>query len=244
MQEIAYEKNAEFEDHHFWFVGRRQISLDVIKNIMHDASIGKILDYGCGTGGLLQELQKIYKGKEIYGADVSDIALAYCRKRRLSNILDLKNTELPANSFDLIICQDVLEHVQNDVEYLAQIKDLLRKEGRLLVTVPAHEFLWSGEDYVSKHFRRYTRRQLRLIFNKAGFQVIKLSYFNSLLFIPLAITRLIKRIFFPKTMYMSDLEEMNPSINKFLSNIFALEKWFLRYVSFPFGASIIAVVKK
>lgn len=243
MKDVAYEKMAEFEDSHFWFVGREQICLSLIDSIMHN-SAERILDYGCGTGKLLERLQKTYKEKEIYGADISDKALDYCRKRGASNVFNLKKAEHQANYFDLVTCLDVLEHVREDVDLLIQIRKLIRNEGRLLITVPAYEFLWSGEDYVSSHIRRYTRRMLKRKLSQAGFHISKISYFNTFLFLPLVFVLLTKRIFRPKTMYASDVQDVNSFVNKVFTKIFASERWFLKYISLPFGASIIAIAKK
>jgi len=231
---------AEVENSHFWFVGREKICLSLINSIMHN-SPGRILDYGCGTGRLLQRLQEIYKKNEIYGADISDKALDYCQRRGTSNVFNLKKVAPWANYFDLVICLDVLEHVRNDVDLLIRIRQLLRNGGRLLITVPAYEFLWSGEDYVSKHIRRYTRRMLRRKLAQAGFRTSKISYFNTFLFLPLVFVLLSKRIFRPTTMYTSDIQDINSFGNKVLAKIFASEEWFLKYVSFPFGASIVAL---
>lgn len=243
MKNVAYELQAEFEDSHFWFVGREEICLSLIDTIMHN-SIKRILDYGCGTGQLLEKLQKTYKEKEIYGIDISDKALDYCRRKGLSNVFNLKEVEPQANFFDLVICLDVLEHVRQDVKLLIQIRKLLRNGGQVLITVPAYEFLWSGEDYVSSHVRRYTRRILHDKIIQARFQISKISYFNTFLFLPLLFVLLGKRVFYPKTMYTSDVQHVNSFVSKVLTILFASERLFLKYASFPFGASIIAIARK
>ena len=192
MKDVAYEKTAEFEDVHFWFIGREKICFNLIDSIIYNSSIQRILDYGCGTGNLLKKLQKTYQEKVIYGADISDKALEYCQRKGISNIFNLRETEPQITCFDLVICLDVLEHVDEDVELLIRIKELLRDGGKLLITVPAYEFLWSGEDYVSEHVRRYTRKMLREKLSEAGFHTNKISYFNTLLFLPLVSVLLAK----------------------------------------------------
>lgn len=244
MKDIAYDKTAEFEKTHFWFLGRKEICLSLLDKALRNKSIDKILDYGCGTGEFLEELQRIYKNKEVYGADISEKSFEYCHRRGLNNIINLNEVELQDNHFDLISCLDVLEHIEEDSEFLLKIKNLLRKNGIFLVTVPAYNFLWSGEDYVSCHIRRYNRKVLKKKLIEAGFNVIKISYFNNFLFIPLVLVLIAKRIFHPRTMYESNLYEMNKFLNKMLAKLFASEKQFLKYISFPFGASIIAIVQK
>jgi trans-aconitate methyltransferase len=243
MKPVAYDKMIEFEDSHFWFVAREQICLDLIDGIMKE-SVKRILDYGCGTGKIAYLLQQRYQDKEIFGADVSDAALDYCRKRGLTNIFDLKNEKLPQNTFDLIICFEVLEHIEDEMEFLAQVKELLRTGGMIFMTVPAYDFLWSGEDYVSNHVRRYTRKQIKQKIGQAGFRTSKVSYFNTFLFLPIVLVLLAKRIFLPQSMYESDFKEVPRFLNMVLAKIFASEKWFLKHVSFPFGASLLVIAQK
>jgi len=243
MQEVAYKKMDEFSDNHFWYVGRNNIILSLIDIIMND-SVERILDYGCGTGELLNNLNIIYPSKEIYGADISELAIDYCSSRGLDTVINLNIDEPKENYYDLVMCLDVIEHISDDVEFLCKMHKLLRSGGKLLITVPAYDILWSGEDYVSKHFRRYTRKILKNKINNAGFRINKISYYNFLLFFPLVIVLVVKRIFRPRSMYESDIVDMNKLTNRILTWIFSSEKWLLRFMTFPFGASIICIAKK
>ena len=243
MKKIAYKKMFEFEDKHFWFVAREKICQSLIDDIIYNSSVGRILDYGCGTGKLVEKLQKLYQNKEIYGVDIFNKVLSIAQKRKIANIIDLKKRHPPKNYFDLILCLDVLEHVKDDLALLRHLKTLLRKNGKLLLTVPAYNFLWSGEDYVSNHIRRYTRVKLKKKISQSGFRIKKISYFNTFLFFPLIAVLLTKRIFQPRTMYLSDIQNIPESLNKILTRIFVSEKYFLKFASFPFGASIIVVAE-
>tara|TARA_Y100000031_G_scaffold21439_1_gene22192 strand:- start:303 stop:1046 length:744 start_codon:yes stop_codon:yes gene_type:complete len=246
MKDIAFEKMFEFDSNHFWYIGREEIALSFISNNMND-SIERILDYGCGTGRLIVELQKKYNDKEIVGADSSDKSLGYCRDRGILKLVDLKKENNFHNDIDMIVCLDVLEHIEDDEEFLIKMKTMLRAEkekGLLLITVPAYDFLWSGEDYVSRHFRRYTKRVLYNKLLKVGFEVRRISYFNTFLLLPYVFLLVGKRILLPKTMYQSDFKNVNKYLNKFLAKIFSFEKLLLNKVSFPFGASIVVVAKK
>ena len=97
----------------------------------------------------------------------------------------------------------------------------LKPEGVLLVTVPAYEFLWSGEDYVSEHRRRYTRRRLSRVFRQAGYEIIKLSYFNTLLFPAQVMTILCQRLFVPRSMYRSHIRPLGSTVNALLTRLMA-----------------------
>ncbi|MFN3781699.1 MAG: class I SAM-dependent methyltransferase, partial [Candidatus Kapaibacteriota bacterium] len=114
--------------------------------------------------------------------------------------------------------------------------------GKLVVTVPAYQWLWSNHDVLHMHRRRYTKKHLLRVLNQSGFQVIYISYFNFFLFIPAVIKRFSSK--------KSNLENQPPvdpvsnSVNKVLTKIFLFEKFFLPRVRFPFGLSIIAIAKK
>jgi SAM-dependent methyltransferase len=243
MKDIAYKKMDEFSGKHFWYVGRNNILLDFIDIIMDD-SIERILDYGCGAGELMSNLNIAHPSKEIHGADISEQAIDFCNSRGHETVLNLNIEEPKENYYDLVLCLDVIEHISDDVDFLYKMRNLLRSGGQLLITVPAYEILWSGEDFVSNHFRRYTKKNLKNKLIKAGFGIDKISYYNFLLFFPVVVVLLTKRIFRPRSMYESDIEDINRIINRILIWIFSSEKWLLRFMTFPFGASIIGIAKK
>jgi hypothetical protein len=114
--------------------------------------------------------------------------------------------------------------------------------GRFICTVPAFQFLWSGHDVVNHHRRRYTRPALRSRLQAAGFEVERVSYFNTLLFPGIAAARLLR--FGTRTTPRSDISLPTPSVNRWLRRLFASERWLLRSVSLPVGVSIVAVCKK
>ncbi len=243
MKEVAYKKMDEYANRYFWYVGREKIILSLVDTIIDD-SVDRIIDYGCGTGELINKLNNIYKNVEVFGADISEKALFYCRDNGINNVLNLNIEKPKKNYYDVVLCLDVIEHIENDTDFLNKVYDLLRIGGKLVLTVPAYNFLWSGEDYISNHIRRYTKGEIKNKIIQAGYKIVKISYFNIFLFIPLVCVLLFKRIFYPKTMYESDLQDINKLTNQILTYIFSSERWLLKLISFPFGASIIAIVKK
>jgi hypothetical protein len=86
---------------------------------------------------------------------------------------------------------DVLEHIKDDSAFLASVRELLRPGGRIYLSVPAFQFLWSRDDEVAGHFRRYTRRSLAKVFRAAGLQVEYLTYFFWFLPLPVGVLRTI-----------------------------------------------------
>jgi len=117
----------------------------------------------------------------------------------------------------------------------------LRDSGRLVVTVPAYAWLWSGHDVMLGHRRRYTARRLRAIVTDAGFGVERCTYFNSLLFPALAAVRLAKRLIGDRG---HDLVRPAAPLNALLARCFALERHIVPPLSLPFGGSILLVARR
>jgi SAM-dependent methyltransferase len=238
MKAVAYDIMADLEDSHWWYRARRLIISELILRLVPVHS--DIIDYGAGNGGTADALREL--GYEVVAADVSEGALEACRTRGLSTI-DLKEESLRSGSADCVLAGDVLEHVSDDVALLRSLRHALRTGGLLIVTVPAYEFLWGGEDYVSEHVRRYTRRTLLQRLDLAGLRPVWCSYFNTLLFPAIASIRITKRLLFPHEMYRSDVVRSPHWENESLFRLFACERHLLRWIRFPVGASLLAVAQ-
>jgi SAM-dependent methyltransferase len=238
MKAIAYDLMAELEESHWWYRARRLIVSDVIMRFVPPRS--EVVDYGAGTGGTADALKEL--GYHVVAADVSEEALEACRMRGLATV-NLKKESLRASSADCVLAGDVLEHVHDDIALLFSLRRALRSGGVLVITVPAYEFLWSGEDYVSEHLRRYTRKALLQRLDLAGFRVIWCSYFNTLLFPVIASMRITRRLLFPKAMYRSDIVALPEWENGILAKVFGCERHLLKYMRLPVGASILAVAR-
>src|SRR2546427_8825761 len=169
MQEHTYSIMYEVEGKHWWFVGRRKIIAGFVENICRD--IGKwrsrILDVGCGTGANLQMLANFGVSE---GVDVSGEALEFCRARGLAKVKQGAAESLPYEdaSFDLVTGLDVVEHLDDDVAGLKEMRRVLGPRGRVLLFVPAFMFLWGVQDDVSHHRRRYTLAELKEKLEAAG----------------------------------------------------------------------------
>lgn len=149
---------------------------------------------------------------------------------------------VPARSFDLVTLFDVLEHFEDDGAALA-IYERLNSGGYVVLTVPAFRFLWSEHDDLAHHQRRYTKRELQDTLEKAGFRIVRLSYFNFFLFPVVAVARLAKKFLGINT-GATDFFMPSAPINSLLASLFSAERYFLRYINFPFGVSIIAIAQK
>ncbi len=220
-------------DAYWWYRARREIIADVITKYVPPRA--RIVDFGSGTGATAALLRD--RGYRVLAAEISPLALNGCE------VIDLRSNPLPEQVADCIVLGDVLEHIEDEAALLAQIRNTLVASGLLITTVPAYEFLWSGEDYVSEHLRRYRRSQLILALEKGGFEVIWGSYFNTLLLPAIAGAVVLKRIFRPREMYKSDLKPLSPRLNSILYRIFRAEAHLLMRVPLPIGASIIAIAR-
>jgi 2-polyprenyl-3-methyl-5-hydroxy-6-metoxy-1,4-benzoquinol methylase len=247
MKQPIYDLMFAMEDSYWWYVARRRIIVDQIKAIVHNYPAAKgerlnILDYGCGTGSNLMQLQGL---GDTYGLDVSRQAVAYCRQRGLTSVMHVDHAEEVAAQnpfgvpFDIITLLDVLEHVPDDVRALKRITNLLDHGGIVFVTVPAYDFLWSGEDYASEHLRRYDKSKLQNVFQAAGVSIERISYFNTLLFPFQAAVICWQRLFQPEAMYGSNVKRLPHWLNTCLTRIFSFETRLLQISGLPFGGSLV-----
>lgn len=246
MKAAAHEINAEFEDEYWWYVGRRRIILEVLASHLHcdGAPKARLLDAGCGTGAMLKAVDGL---TEAVGTDASTVALSWCKRRGLGGRVACCDFAAPPfrdGTFDVVMLLDVLEHLDDDKGALKNAFRLLQGGGLLVVTVPAYPILWSGEDYVSEHRRRYVRRDVQEMVAAAGFTVQQSSYFNAILFPVMAATILWRRFFVPEDRVRSNVRPLPIALNLILTAVFTLERSLLRWMSFPCGGSILCVAVK
>jgi SAM-dependent methyltransferase len=243
MQQHTYSIMYEVEGKHWWFAGRRRIIAEFVEGVCRD--IGKlrprILDVGCGTGANLQMLSQFGAAE---GVDVSSEALDFCRARGLAEVKQGAAESLPFAdaSFDLVTGLDVVEHLDDDIAGLSEMRRVLRPDGRAVLFVPAFMFLWGVQDDISHHRRRYTLTELTQRLGDAGLTVERASYANITFFAPILFGRLLMRL-----TGLRPASENNITIgalNGLLGRILGAESWWLRRMNFPFGVSIICVAKK
>jgi SAM-dependent methyltransferase len=240
MDKVLYRCFYEVEDAHWWFVARKAIVLDLLGRYLPDRFPRVVLDAGCGTGGLLNDLERFGK---LVAVDFSAEAVKFCKLRGY-DIMQCSVLQLPfrSNSFDLVVGLDLIEHLDDDEMALRDLYRVCKPGGLLCLTVPAFQFLWSRHDDLNHHKRRYTKQRLERRLKSTCFQVLRCSYFNSFLFPFVLVGRLFGR---------GGGEEPGPewhlpkpTINSWLSRIFAAELPLLRWLDLPFGVSILAIARK
>jgi len=241
LEEYLYPHFYKIENEHWWFAARQKILWNFISQNLSLTQKSKVLDVGCGTGAILDTFTKHF---EAYGQDVSEQAVDFCKQRGLQNVFRGYLNELPShlNEFDLVTAFDVVEHIEDDFGVLKQMHSLLKTNGNVLITVPAFQMLWGAHDVVTHHKRRYVKATLRAVMEKAGFEIVRMSYFNFFLF-PVAVARRIQAKI-TKVDEAKDLEMPSPRLNGILKSVFEMEKNILPTINFPVGLSLIAIGRK
>lgn len=243
MQQHTYSIMYEVEGTHWWFAGRRRIIAGFVEQICRELKTERprILDVGCGTGANLELLGQY---GEAEGVDISTDALSFCRARGLERVRQGAAESLPYddNSFDLLTALDVVEHLDDDVAGLKEMRRVLKPGGRALLFVPAFMFLWGVQDDVSNHRRRYTLNGLRRAVREAGFEVERATYANITFFAPILLGRALMRA---TGIRPSTENNINVSaLNGLLGRVLGAEGPLLRHINFPFGVSAICVARR
>lgn len=230
------------EKTHWLFVIRRKILLYFIKSYSKVGS--RIFDFGCGSGYLVGELQKI--GYDAYGNDFEKEAIDYGLSLGIKNLsLGFGNKlEYPDENFDLVTVFDVLEHIENERPVMLEFIRVLKPGGKIIISVPAYQWMWGVQDNISHHFRRYTAGSLTNVFkNFPELKIIRKTYFNTFLFPSIAVVRLFSKWFNIKSR-KSDFELSNTVLDAIFYFIFNMEYNFLKFINFHFGVSILLVLEK
>ena len=246
MDASMYREFAEvFEARHWWFVGRRRILASLLADWLPKRRDLRILDIGCGTGGMIPLLSAYGR---VTGIDPAEAAIHYSRQHHNGEAeliqMDFPREVPAAGGFDLITLFDVLEHLDDDAQALARASGLLRRGGTLVVTVPAHRYLWSPHDEINLHRRRYERPELRARLEEAGFRIQRLTYYNTLLFPFIYAARLLRRQVTRRGDRRSDFRIGNDWVNDRLADLFASERALLKRLDLPLGVSLLAVARK
>lgn len=187
-----YARLAELEANNFWFRARNQIIVDALHR--HAPGLGSFLEIGCGTGFVLSGVRVAFPGADLTGTEIFTEGLVHAAHRLPGvRLVQMDAREIPAiDSFDAIGAFDVIEHIEEDREVLAQVYRALVPGGTLLLTVPQHAWLWSEQDDRAHHVRRYSRADLVDKVRASGFEVLQISSFVTLLLPFMALSRLRK----------------------------------------------------
>jgi SAM-dependent methyltransferase len=248
MEEQDYQTTYELEDHNWWFVGMRRLSLALLAaGLPHPRAAGdrRVLDVGCGTGLMLEHLEA--HGLPV-GLDSSPTALAFCRKRGAPRLVQGRGEQLPFGdaSFDAVTALGVVEHIDADAAAVSEWARVLRPGGQLVLLTSAYQWLWSGHDVSNHHVRRYLAREVDALLRIGGLEPAKVSYVNTILFPPILLIRFVERLRRgrrppePK----KDTGEVPAPLNRLLLGLLDVERWAVQRSRLPFGVSIVALATK
>jgi SAM-dependent methyltransferase len=242
MDKEQYDILFRLEECHWWYLGMREIVASLLTRYVDNGKPLRILDAGCGTGGMTKYLNRFGRA---FGVDMAPEAIAGSQLRKLTTVARASVEQLPfvAETFDLVVTFDVLYHqdVVNDAAALSEFHRVLRPGGMLVVRVPAYNWLRGAHDVAVHTRHRYSRAELGQKLADAGFAARKLTYANSLLFPIAALKRLAEGT---RGTIRMDLELPSPAINRLLLAALRLESALLPAVSFPWGLSVMAVATK
>ena len=244
MEANVYEQFAELERNHFWFRGRRKIFFDLLDRELAGENDLRILEIGCGAGGMLGPLSRY---GTVHGMDISHDYMRFCKSRGYERVLTGDGYALPFadDSVDLVALFDVIEHIPDDKKVLEEVFRVLRPGGRIFVSVPAYQALYSQNDRVAHHQRRYTRGRLLSLLRDVGFREKRASYFNTFLFpliLPAVLVLKLKEAIFGLPKGQTNLSHRFAGpVNDVFAWFMASERWLLRHIDFPFGHSLLTI---
>ncbi|MHC4515836.1 MAG: class I SAM-dependent methyltransferase [Planctomycetota bacterium] len=246
MEPSVYEQFASLEEGHFWFKGRRAIFFDLIERTLNGRRDLQILEVGCGAGGMLAPLSRFGR---VHGVDVAHDYMQYCQHRGYKRVVTGNGYQLPFadDSFDLVALFDVIEHIEDDRQVLAEVKRILKPDGQVFISVPAYQFLFSQNDRIAHHLRRYTSQKLSQVLTSVGLKPRKLTYFNTFLFpliLPAVLVLKLKEKLFGLPDHLTNLShDFKEPVNSMFAWMMGAERYLLRHMEFPFGHSLIAMAR-
>jgi len=241
----AYTREYEqFEQRHWWFVARREIIFDAIDGALAGVAKARWLDVGCGTGVLLSAYDRVPADRKVgLEMDGQSVSLARSRGLDVRQVDAASGWDLaPLGPFNLVTACDVIEHVEHDRPAVDAMHAALAPGGHALVTVPALMGLWSGHDVVNHHYRRYTRPSLLALFPPDRWDVVKATYFSSLLLPMVWAARKVNNLRGGTPQH--DLSFGPAWRDRALLAIFRAERPWVRWTSFPLGSSLLVLARR
>ena len=235
---------AKLEAKNFWFRSRNRLIIYAIKQYFPQAKT--FLEIGCGTGFVLQGIEKNFPQLTCSGSEIFTTGLQFSTERLCKTTLfQMDARKIPfSEEFDIIGAFDVLEHIEQDRDVIEQMYQSTQKGGGIILTVPQHPWLWSQADTYAHHVRRYVKKDLITKLQQEGFQVVRVTSFVSFL-LPLMIISRFQNRSQSKNYDLNKELNINKTLNFFLEKIIDVERWLIKLgISFPFGGSLLVIAFK
>jgi SAM-dependent methyltransferase len=242
MYQQEYEEMYKLEDFYWWFVGRRRLVSEILRSESGGEQRIKILDVGCGTGANILAFSAY---GEVHGVDPSSEAVTFCERRSVSRVkqASVENLPYPDSFFDVVTILDVLEHTDDDLAALKEVRRVAKPDALIICTVPAYGFLWSEHDEALQHRRRYSAHEVRNKMTVCGLDVERSSYFVTLLFWPIFLVRIFQGLSKDSTSPKTAIHVLPDWLNSVLLALLDIERWMLRGFNLPFGVTIVATAR-
>ena len=245
MERSEYDKLDRFENGMWWFAARNRNVLMLSRRLSSKPGPWPTLDAGCGTGGFLARLAADEPDRMLFGLDIDSFACqrAAAKSARPVCTGSVNALPFPEGAFSMVFSMDVLCHRDVDERSaLLQIHRCLAEHGWLIVNLPAYQWMLSRHDAAVHNIRRYTIEGLARLLNAAGFRCVYATYWNTLLFPVMAITRkLVRR----RTRATSDVMAYSNPVDALCRAVTTVETLLLRAgLRFPFGGSVLALAAK
>lgn len=250
MESAFYEDYYRHENSHWWFRWRFDLITKLVSSLKQNDSF-RILDAGCGTGQMTKHLAAI---GDAFGLDSAAEAVTFAQSRGVGRLVRGSITAPPFadGSFDCVLALDVIEHVDDDMGILTSLFHVIKPGGHLIITVPAFDALWSEHDEINHHKRRYRAPQLRLLIQEAGFDIERVTYCNTVFYLPVLVTRKAKNAWRSLSRrrgqenrpLQSDLGDYPGPVNDALYSLMRAETRLMDRFDMPFGVSILAVARR
>ncbi len=235
---------ARLEAGNFWFRARNRLLAWALQRYFPGAR--SFLEIGCGTGFVLSGLATAFRGLEATGSEVAAEGLAFAARRAPdAQLIQMDARQIPfREEFDVAGAFDVVEHIEDDRAVLRALHGAIVPGGGLMITVPQHPSLWSEYDVRARHVRRYRAADLRAKVMEAGFEIVKMTSFVTLLMPLMFASRLARRA--PDRNYdpLSELR-IAPWLNWTLEQVLDLERLLIRAgLNLPVGGSLLVVARR
>jgi len=245
MESAEYDLMYRIEQTYWWFVSRRTLVVRLLRRWLRPAAPLSILDMGCGTGANIMALGEFGTAA---GSDIAAAAVEYCRGRGLAGVVqqtDLTRLPFDGDRFDLVTGLDVIEHIEDDLGMMREIRRVLKPGGAVFLTVPAYPALWSVHDESMHHKRRYTTRGMTDTLTAAGFRVERVTHFNLLLLPAILPVRWLRDKLTRSAGTTSDFNlDLHPVLNTVFRWVFVSEWAWLRFAPLPAGLSLVVLARK
>ncbi|HKB92420.1 MAG TPA: class I SAM-dependent methyltransferase [Opitutaceae bacterium] len=243
MESIEYRKMAEVEDTMWYY---RALHVNLAGALIRHLRVqnAAVLDAGCGTGGFLRHLARKASSLDLTGVDFSPLAIELARERagpQKFAVSDIAALRFATETFDAVVSADVICQIAEPQLALLEIQRVLKKDGLLLLNLPAYEWLYSYHDKAVGNLRRYSRRPLLRTLRASGFTPLAHTYWNSLP-LPLVIAR---RKLFSNPTEISDVQRYPAPLEFVFRRLMNMEHaWMQAGFRLPFGCSLLVVARK